>query len=335
MSISPRTSTSTHSIPPALRSKAKHPGLHQFHCWHSAISEIYRSYKIQQSHQEHVEFPIIPRSERGNVSLYLEVQNGTRDMIMKAYWVDYLGHEIDKGFVNPGQTWCQQTWIGHPWVFRFEYQPSSHIHVTSISVTCNAAVHYVPFRIIQSTTAHNTKSTNGVGIHKFSIVQSDSVSGKTNLEIEDPIFPFPSSRIQSIEEAFLWSLQQMERENSNPKVLIRYLKNVCLYPDKPKYRQIRTANKIFWNEVWITAGRGMLHALGFEENGAYLETGPKEGFCLPSDRIRHFSTAVDELERWIEMEPKSTDQLKQPSGADGFGRAGFGRAGSTNGGERF
>lgn len=321
---------STHQSPPPLRSKAEHPGLSQFHCWHTAISEIYRSYKLQQPNQTHVEFPIITRSERGNVSIDLEVTNRTNNMIMRSYWIDYLGREMDRGFARPGQTWYQQTWIGHPWVFRFEHENKRNEQLYSSSVARGAAVHYVPFRIIQHTSANPTISENGNGIHKFSITQSRSPSREISIDIDDPIFPFPSSKLSSIEDAFVWSVRQMEREKSNPKVLLKYLKNICLNPDSPNYRQIRTANKTFWNEVWITASRGILHSLGFEENGAYIETGPSGRSSLPRDRIEHFSSAITFLEQWITNGSQTQNLLDQPLGADGFGRAGFGRAGSIN-----
>jgi len=256
---------------------------------------------------------------------------------MSAFWIDYKGHEIFKGKALPGQTWQQTTWIGHPWLFKFETGGKENANP--------AEVHFVPYRVIQNTEKVSTLDQDGrTGIHRFAILSSsrhDNTNGASILNIVDPIFPYPSSEINTVEAAFEWSLRQMEREESSPRTLLKYLKNIVSKPEMSKYRQIRTANKIFWNEVWITSGRGVLHALGFVENGAYIECGPHDE-ALPSDRLGDFIKAISELERWMLMqeagggddgqdhESSSQSPIIQPNGADGFGRAGYGHAGSLN-----
>jgi len=287
-------------------------GLNQFHTWHTAISEIYRCYMIQQPNEERTIYPIIPRSERGNICLHLQVTNDTKN-VMRAYWVDYLGREIDKGSCLPGQTWYQTTWIGHPWSFRFENSSAK-----------NAAVYFVPFRIIQHTDRVPTMDSNDkVGIHRFSI----RCGLNDVLEINDPVFPFPSTRLHSAENAFIWSLRHMEREDSSPETLLKYLRNLCAHPENEKYRKIRTANKTFWNYVWINSSRGMLHALGFIEDGAYIILRDNV-----SENIQKCRQAIYELEKWLsEQSGQQSTPSEQPNGSrDGFGRAGFGRAGATN-----
>lgn len=301
----------TEIVRPKLKSKAQHPGLGAFHIWHSAISDIYRSYTIGRTDGTTPALPIIPRSERGNVPVHLEVANATSDPF-DVFWIDYKGNEEYKGSASPGSSWYQQTWIGHPWTFRAKGG--------------RVLLHFVPFRVIQTTARAKTVNTHNEGVQRFTILPASS--NDFVCDIDDPIFPFPSTKFKSPQKAFDWSCSHMEREGSSPRMLLKYLHNVLKNPDDPKYRQIRTANRTFWNGVWITAARGMLHALGFEEIGAYVEMGPEVG-ALPADRVNQVSRAVSTLEALLtEIEgSKSFIVRDQPEGADGFGRAGFGRVG--------
>lgn len=300
---------------PKLKSTGEHPGLGAFHVWHSAIADIYRSYTVGKNDGSTPALPIIPRSERGNVPVHLEVTNLT-SAPFDVFWVDYKGNEDYKGSAAPGSTWFQQTWIGHPWTFR---APGGKV-----------LLHFVPFRVIQNTARMNTTNRYNEGLQRFSILPPSYEGQKENFicDVEDPIFSFPSTKFKSQQKAFDWSCSHMERERSSPRAVLKYLKNVLKNPDNPKYRQIRTANKTFWNEVWITAARGMLHALGFEENGAYVEMGSEEG-ALPAERIKQISSAVSALEALLhDIEGvNGSTATEQPEGADGFGRAGFGRLG--------
>ena len=236
---------------PSMQSSANHPGMGEFQAWYVAISDLYRQYLIGSENNE-VDAPIIPRSERGNVQIHLEVLNSTTAPV-DVFWVDYLGREEWKGSAAPGGTWTQQTWIGHPWTFRAQ----------GGQVLC----FYVPFRVIPTTDQCRTVTRQGRALQRFSILSPSYSSSAKGLacDIVDPIFPFSATKIQSVEKALEWCYLQMERERSSPHVLLKYLNNILKDPSKPKYRQIRTSNKRFWNGVWITAGRGVMHALGFEE----------------------------------------------------------------------
>lgn len=143
-------------------------------------------------------------------------------------------------------------------------------------------------------------------------------------DIRDDVLPHPPQSIKYIDEALNWSYRQMERDGTNPRTIIKYLYNVVYNPSDPKYRQIRTANKIFWQEIWCNAGRGVLHALGFQEIEAYAEMGPAIG-TLSSERMKQVSRVISDLENLLAgLEGTGT---QQPEGADGYGRAGFGRVG--------
>lgn len=297
---------------PPMQSSANHPGMGEFQAWYVAISDLYRQYLIGSENSD-VDAPIIPRSERGNVRVNLEVLNSTTAPI-DVFWVDYLGREEWKGSAAPGGTWTQITYVGHPWTFR--------------SQGGQVLLHYVPFRVIPTTDQCRTVTRqSGEALQRFSILSPSYSSSAKGLvcDIVDPIFPFPATKIQSVNKALEWCYQQMERERSSPHVLLKYLNNILKDPSEPKYRQIRTSNKRFWNGVWIKAGRGVLHALGFEEKGAYVEMGPATG-ALSTERVKQVSSAVHGL-KGVLARMDGIDEKQQPEGADGYGRAGYGRIG--------
>ena len=302
-------------IRPSMQSSANHPGMGEFQAWYVAISDLYRQY-LTGSENNEVDAPIIPRSERGNVQIHLEVLNSTTAPV-DVFWIDYLGREEWKGSAGPGGTWTQQTWIGHPWTFRAQ----------GGQVLC----FYVPFRVIPTTDQCPTVTRQGEALQRFSILSPSYSSSAKGLacDIVDPIFPFPATKIQSVEKALEWCYLQMERERSSPHVLLKYLINILKDPSEPKYRQIRTSNKRFWNGVWITAGRGVMHALGFEEKGAYVEIGPASG-ALSTERLKQISKAIHGL-KGVQARMDGIDVKQQPEGADGYGRAGYGRIGMNQG----
>ena len=284
---------STHAPPqretetkPPLRSSARHPGLGEFRAWNSAISELYRSYTVGKVDGSTPPLPAIPKSERGRVRVHLEVRNGT-SRSFDVYWVDYLGREDHRGSVRPGSTWTQQTWVGHPWTFR----------------DCDGGwilMHFVPFQVIPTTDRVPTVNRDGEGLQRFTIMPPSRSAMTAGLvcDIDDPVLPHPPYLLSPPMMAFQWSLQHMEREGSSPRTLMRYLRNILRQPGDRRYRQIRTANRTFRDNVWFTAGRGVLHALGFEEQGAYVEIGPPEGF-LPPERLKEVSMALAGLEGWL------------------------------------
>ena len=298
-------------VRPSMQSSTEHPGMDEFQAWYVAISDLYRQYLIGSENNE-VDAPIIPRSERGNVQIHLEVSNSTSSAL-DVFWVDYLGREEWKGSAAPGGTWTQISYVGHPWTFRAQ----------GGQVLC----HYVPFRVIPTTDQCRTVTRQGEALQRFSILSPSYSSSAKGLacDIVDPIFPFPATKIQSIEKALEWCYRQMERERSSPHVLLKYLNNILKDPSEAKYRQIRTSNKRFWNGVWITAGRGVLHALGFEEKGAYVEMGPATGALSP-ERLKQVSKAIHDL-KVVQARMDGIDEKQQPEGADGYGRAGYGRIG--------
>ena len=287
-----------------LRSSSQHPGLEEFNKWMDAISGIYRSYSIGKYSCE-IDIPIIPKSERGRIETNLSVKNLTEEPI-HVFWIDYKGNEISKGTFGPNHVWTQITWVGHPWVFR--------------NSEGRALVFYVPYRVIPKLL--NDDPTPGrIGSQSFTITKFKRKEDHL-CSIQDGIFPL---RVTSVSKAIEFSCEQMERENASPRPLLKYLYNIALHPDEKKYRQIRTANKIFWNNVWITGGRGVLHALGFVEFGAYLEMGPNEG-PLGRERIQQISEAITALETLqSDMENPQRREVIQPLGADGndLGRAGW------------
>ncbi|KAL7549517.1 hypothetical protein ACHAWF_012781 [Thalassiosira exigua] len=351
--------------PIELKSQAKHPGLRGYCNWHATITSLYRIYAIPsysydssapngRRHNQAI-LPMHPSSERGLVSLYIEVTNRTSHENIYVYWVDYKGNEIEKGVIsNRGGPWSQTTYVGHPWTFRVGEGEE------------NVLLRYAPFRVVPSIegveTAHVEHSGHVEGMQKFVI--RDAPEGHVSQHdgstpacwVEDAVLPEPPLILSSkfddwrtgalapssleIDGAVRWSCRQIQREDAvypgngiaSAKRLLRYLKNVCLHPDDPKYRRLRLGNCIFREAVYDTGGRGVLLALGFEEHCGYMECGPGGGKVLRVDRIQQISDAM-EVVHWTltTMEGgQGPGASAQPEGADGFGRAGFGHAGGMN-----
>lgn len=302
--------------PPALKSPIKatvdvHPGLDQFYYWYNIETSLYRIYELGRTDGVPVFPPYYPKSERGNVQVSLVVGNKYYSQI-NVFWVDYKGREVPKGRIMPGSTWRQQTWIGHPWTFR--------------SNRGELLLHYVPHRIIPTTLKVPTVDPNdpGTGIHQFVIGRPESV---WSCSVHDPVLPHrPEQGLSTPIKAAEWTFQHMSRTGYlGGDLLTRYLTNIVFHPDKPKYRQIRTAQSRFYQGVWNTAARGLLLACGFVEREAYAELGTMEP--LSRERVRDVSLLLFSLEQWNKEEQGVQDQ---PQGADGFGRAGYGRAGQMN-----
>jgi len=289
-------------------------GLKVFQRWYNVETSLYRIYVTEKG----AALPFIPRSERGQVQVELEVTNRASGPI-NVFWVDYKGRELPRGSIAMGSTWHQVTWIGHPWIFRYKN-------------TGELVLHFVPHKIAPTTEEVPTISPNDseIGIHRFSITSPrpssyDSTSIDETCGVLDPVFPV---HFANPTEAVTWSLHHMTRMNfMSINLLQKYLTNIMLHPEEKKYRQIRIANATFFRDIWNTAARGLLLAAGFVECGAYAELG-SEG-TLPHDRVQELSMILMRLEQWKgKREQEGSLGLNQPLGAtDGFGRANFGRSG--------
>mmetsp|Transcript_14126 Transcript_14126/g.21184 ORF Transcript_14126/g.21184 Transcript_14126/m.21184 type:complete len:498 (+) Transcript_14126:110-1603(+) len=292
-----------------LQSQPDHPGLHAFHQWMGAISDIYRMYSIGKVDEDESTVPLLPRSERGHVPLHMKVQNRTVTDI-DVFWIDFKGNEVPKGSMKKFNGNINiTTWIGHPWAFRAK--DSGRL-----------MLYYVPYRIIpvidaQKDNFNGDDDGDETGVHSFSIVTTKNIQDMC--AVEDDLFPYPAKSISNINKALGFSIQQMEREQVSPHMILQYLYNIALHPSDSKYRQIRVANKVFWNSVWCNGGRGVLHALGFEEHGPYIDMGP-DSSSLPGDRVKDVSNAIVMLEEFMkDVEDVSKSLVRQPRGADGSG----------------
>ncbi len=302
---------------PPLRSSTVHPGLDAFHIWYSAISDIYRMYSIGKIDEE-APLPVIPRSENGRVRVAICVNNRMLDDI-DVYWVDYKGRDTFKGSIRfNSNKFCVSTWVGHPWTFR---RRRDH----------QLLLHFVPFRVLpiafgEAKKIEDKGKDRFIGHYEFTIVEPDLIDGNEACSVIDNILPYPPESIRSINHAMEISCQQMEREGTNPQILLKYLYKIVSNPSESKFRQIRTSNKIFWNNVWISGGRGILNALGFQECGAFIEMGPDAG-PLPSDRLKNVCNAIIMLEELSsDMEDPNRKGYVRPPGTnngDLVGRAGW------------
>mmetsp|Transcript_8175 Transcript_8175/g.16776 ORF Transcript_8175/g.16776 Transcript_8175/m.16776 type:complete len:603 (-) Transcript_8175:60-1868(-) len=316
--------------------------------------------------------PMQPSSERGQVPVYLEVTNRTSYESVHVYWVDYKGNEIYKGSIrNGGGIWTQTTYIGHPWTFRKgrdDRQPTGEESVLLKYVPFRI----IPTVPGAETAQHGSFNGPIVGIQRFTLKDvPDGFVLREGLSpvcyVEDSIMPEPPlTRTSEVDtssnnnnnpwasvkpfsptemtDAIRWSCLQMQREDAaNPgrgltsaKRLLQYLRNICLHPDEPKYRKLRTGNRICMETIYNTGARGVLLALGFEEHLGYLEMGPGEGKTLSYERIKDVSDAMEAVSKSVNLIENGDDtnvhdrHVIQPEGADGFGRAGFGHADGMN-----
>ena len=300
-----------------MKSRSTHPGSTGFLHWYASVCELYRLAKFGA---DAATGAILGASERGQVDVYFHVTNKTRTEI-EVFWVDYKGKEVPKGKMRPGGDWEQSTWIGHPWMFR--------------TAAGAPLLQYIPTRIFQNSAEASSVDNQGVGQHRFSIVSSEPGSDPVMIveELLPPLHaPVPAHNAQlAVWQAVRWCIAQMARENADPTLLVKYLCNIVKDPANAKFRQIRIANEKFWKEVWITAGRGVLLALGFQDGGKFVEIGEGAGGAvLPAARVEELRTAVKLLREWQARCQTAGGAVAQPAGADGFGRAGYGRAGMIN-----
>jgi len=298
--------------PPIRSTDSSFPGLDGFRAWYDVQSSIYRIYTVGKADGSQVFPPFLPKSERGHIPLTLRVSNNYRQTI-SVYWVNYRGDEIHKGNVRNGSDFLQTTWIGHPWVFR---------EMETGRLLC----HYIPYRIIPNTREMPTidNDDNEKGVHRFTIYSlGHQLSEGCICHIYDPVFPV---LMKTPQDGAIWAFQEMSRaQYLYVNTLIKYLTNIVMHPEEMKYRQIRIANPRFREQIWNTPARGLLLAAGFVEHGSFAELGSSQ--TLPRDRVQDISSLLFEVEKWKTAQEKSSIQVDQPKGADGFGRANFGRPG--------
>jgi len=303
-----------------------------FHNWYDVETSLFRQYTVGRSDGVDALPPYVPKSRNGQVRVALRVTNDLTDsqigQYIDVYWMNYKGHEESKGTIHRGETWTQTTWLEHPWVFR-------------LSNTNELLLHYIPERVIphldEAPTVEDGNSM--VGMQRIFIRRPTQQAERDYhiCSIVDTIMPHPARHhFHNPDQAHTWTLLQMKRMNyfdSNPgaTLLIKYLTNIAMHPDKPHYRQIRIANKKFYSSIWQTPARGLLLAAGFAEQHANAELGTDAP--LPGNRVQDVSLVLFRLQQYLiqlEQEGSATAVSRQPAGADGSGRAGFGQAGSMN-----
>jgi hypothetical protein len=306
---------SSAAIPPetTLGNTDQHPGLDAFYHWFDVEASLFRVYERNRTDYE-VTPPYNPSSRRGTVQIALQVVNRTSHTRLTAFWVNYQGKLVDKGSFGAGQMWEQTTWVDHPWVF------------------CNdrgtALLHYIPYRVVPTTSQEPTTDPDNPsrGMHRFLIKDPRSDDSVFRCQIEDSNMPFPAAgHFPSPEFALDKTLLHCYRMNYNSwPTLIKYLSKIVQHPEVWKYRQIRAANKRFASDIWMTPAKGLLLAVGFVEQGAYVELGPTSG-TLSRERVQDVARLLYHLEQW-QIYSESGALPEQPEGADGYGRAGYGRA---------
>lgn len=310
ISQDPPTTTPSQQ-PPLIKAKScHHPGLDGFRRWYEVQASLYRIYTVGRTDDVVVHPPFMPKSERGHVSLKLNVTNNYRRTI-SVYWINYTGKEVHKGNVVNGSVFTQTTWIGHPWTFRDK---------DTQALLC----HYIPYKIIPTT--HQVPTVDSeepeLGIHQFAILslgQRRYSHEHAICCIADPAFP---TVIETAQDAAAWSFQEMARLNYGYMDTInKYFTNIVRNPAETKYRQIRIAHVRFQQQIWNTPARGLFLAAGFVEEGAYAELGCAQD-TLSRDRVQELSTLLFYMERWKKIMEMPLEQ-NQPEGADGHGRANF------------
>jgi PUB domain/VHL beta domain len=316
-----------HHPPSFSRRNDEHPGLAAFWNWCDVESSLFRIFTVTRKdgvQDETTTAPYNPSSRRGHVPIQLLVTNDM-DVPITVYWIDFKGAHVPKGRIVPnGGTWRQTTWIDHPWIF-CTASSESNDEVTLL--------HYIPYRVIPTTLETptvdaddtTTDSSGVIGTHRFHILNapSDSVS---SCMVRDPVLPHPASmQLASPRKAAEFALLHCVRMNYlGWAVLLKYIENIVKHPDQPQLRQIRLANPTFSEYVWNTPAKGVLLAMGFIENDAYVEFGSE--VTLSSDTIQEFSILLHMIQMWkSKAEDSEHSVLQQPEGADGYGRAGWGR----------
>lgn len=310
-----RASEGQQSQPSFKSSSNTFPGLDAFWYWCDIEASLFRVYNAGRTDDVAVIPPYNPQSRRGKVSVFLHVTNQTsRTLVVN--WINYKGREDERAKVRPGHSWTQSTWIDHPWVFRD-------------ADTDQVVLHYIPYRVIPTLDSHPTTSPDDpeVGMHKF-VIRDGSSNDPFVCEVLDNVMPFPAKRhLRTPVEAFEWTLVYCRRLGYlGWPTLQKYLANIVEQPENTKYRQLRQGNPSFAQDVWNSPARGLLFALGFVENGAYLEVGTADP--LPAVWVRALADGLKKIRVTASFEGNASGD--QPLGADGYGAAGYNRVGGMD-----
>lgn len=309
--------------PPFFLSDHEHTGLAAFWRWCDVEASLFRIYTVTRKdnvEDETTTAPYNPSSRRGNVPIKLRVTNDLAHPIT-VYWVDFKGNHVERGTISPnGGTWRQTTWIDHPWIFCATDETGEE----------KILMHYFPCRVIPTTAEAPTVDNDGepdsgtTGIHQFRIAAS-AADSPLSCVVDDPILPYPAAVfLRTSHQAAEFSLLHCLRMNYGGwSVLKKYLSKIQQQPDNPHYRQIRIANRTFADAVWDTPAKGVLLAAGFVEHGAYAELGSDT--ALSTEIVKELYLLLYVIDRWELRSEGPHAQLRQPEGADGYGRAGFGR----------
>lgn len=322
-----------------LQTLGKQQTWEPFHYWMDTECSLFRIYCLGRTDDVAVIPPYNPSSRRGVTRIHLQVtnkmagnnSNNPNPTIIHVYWVDYQGREINKGTIRPHETWHQQTWVEHPWIFR-----TAQDNPTSGSSTI--LLHYIPYRVIPTTRLVRTNLANEptLGVHAFEIhdpappVWGEPITPSC-CRVVDKVMPFPSAQYLTTLSAVLdWTLHHvcLRMQWNQYSVVQKYLTNILEHPDVIRYRQIRLANPHFFHNIWNTSARGLLLAIGFVEHLGYAELGSSES--LPRELLQRVQTLLLQLNEWQRQCEFEGTQVDQPEGADGYGLAGFGRAGALN-----
>jgi hypothetical protein len=301
---------------------AAHPGLDAFWRWHQEEASLFRIYQLgrdARSGDNDDDSGILPlprSSRRGQVQVGIRVQNKSSRRIV-VQWINYKGHEQERGKLAPHRgRWEQQSFVEHPWLFRD-------------ATTHELLLTYTPESIIPTCDEQPTVDDQepDVGLHCFTFVDATEES-PNRIHIHDAIFPHPArDTLRTPFQAIAWCLLHMHRmDYEHWAVLTIYLKNILLDPARPQYRRLRLANATFGPAMWQTPARGLLLALGFVVQSAFVELGTAAP--LGPDSVKLVSEALAGVEWRQRQALDGGNSHSQPAGADGFGRAGFGRAGS-------
>jgi hypothetical protein len=325
----PQTLGTPSSVPSILafaNQQATHPGLDSFWHWLDEEASLFRVYQLGRRDDDSSLAPILalpPSSRRGQVQVGLRVENRSSRRIV-VMWINYKGHEQKRGSLAPhGGRWEQQTYVDHPWIFRD-------------ATTQALLLTYTPQRIIPTCDEQPTvddEEDPDLGLHSFRIVDGDDedAPADSRIHIHDAVFPHPArTTLRTPSAAVTWCLLHLHRmDYVHWAVLQTYLTNILLDPSRSQYRHLRLANATFGPAVWNTPARGLLLALGFVVQGAFVELGTAAPMGPAAIQL------VAEALAGVEVRQRQAVDhyhCAQPAGADGFGRAGFGRPGSMNNG---